>query len=272
MREAPAGRGLQGALRERAPTGSGLRSRRRRSRWGDGLHLRRPLAARPVGILRTVGAAGPFPFDRPGGVLRRPLLLSGSRRRCRLSSSRRRRGRTGLRAAGSLGPRALCRRPLAFLGGRTLRTCGCCRRGLSPLGGSLLCRTRRCGRGGTGGRRRRWALGRRAGLAAGALRAVVRTLRAWACATRRTGTAFLGGAGAALILSALSAFAAWTAAALSILPLASRARRAAAPRRLPVRPGPGRAALRAPMGGPRHAPAAASGGGRYSQETGWKAS
>ena len=53
---------------------------------------------------------------------------------------------------------------------------------------------------------------------------------------------------------------------------ASGAHRAAAPHRLPVRPGPGRAALRAPMGGPRHAPAAASGGGRYSQETGWKAS
>ena len=137
-----------------------------------------------------------------------------------MSSSRGRRGGTGLRG-GSLGPRAFCRRPLAFLGGRTLRTCGCCRRGLSPLGGSLLCRTRRCGRGGTGGRRLRWALGRRAGLAAWALRAVVRTLRAWACATRRTGTAFLRGAGAALILSALSAFAAWTAAALSILPLAS---------------------------------------------------
>jgi hypothetical protein len=49
-------------------------------------------------------------------------------------------------------------------------------------------------------------------------------LRAWACATRRTGAALLGCAGAALILSALSAFAARSAAALAVLALPPLAR------------------------------------------------
>ena len=275
MREAPAGRGLQEALRERAPRGSGLRSRRRRSRWGDGLHLRRPLAARPVGILRTVGAAGPFPFDRPGGVLRRPLLLSGSRRRCRLSGSRRRRGRTGLAWQGpGQGPGAAGVLPAAARvperqDAADLRVLppgaeparrepavpdetvwpGRHRRAQAALGARPAGRARG---GGVEGRRPDPA---RPGLrhAADGDR-VPRRRRGRPDPVRPVGVRRLDGRRALHPAPGVSA------------------RRAAAPRRLPVRPGPGRAALRAPMGGPRHAPAAASGGGRYSQETGWKAS
>jgi hypothetical protein len=56
------------------------------------------------------------------------------------------------------------------------------------------------------------------------------------------------------------------------VPSAFGALRAAALRRLQVRPVPGRGVLLVLAGGPRRAPAAASGEGRYSQETDWKAS
>jgi hypothetical protein len=56
------------------------------------------------------------------------------------------------------------------------------------------------------------------------------------------------------------------------VPAAFDALRAATLHRLPVQPEPERGALPGLAGEPRHAPAAASGEGRYSQETDWKAS
>jgi hypothetical protein len=56
------------------------------------------------------------------------------------------------------------------------------------------------------------------------------------------------------------------------VPAVFDALRAAALHRLPVQPEPERGVVLGLAGGPRHAPAAASGEGRYSQETDWKAS
>jgi hypothetical protein len=184
------------------------------------LLLRRPLAARAVGILGVVGAAGALALRRGRDV--RSLPLHRGRRRCRLGSGRRR-GGTSLSSRG-LRPRSLGWWLVALLGGRALRSCRGVRRGLRSLGGSLLCRT---GRGGwLGSGRRRRPFGRRAGLAAGSLgsRTIVGPLCAGTRSARWTLTALLGCSGSTLILSALPALLTGAPAAFSVLSLPSLTR------------------------------------------------